>query len=316
MPARLLFDVDTGVDDALALLLALGTPGTQVLGVGTVAGNVELTKCTHNTLRVLELAGRADVPVAAGCVRPLVQPLATAAHVHGDDGLGGVALPLPTAQATGEHAVDQIVRLARANAGQLTLIALGPLTNVAVALQREPDLPRLVKELVLMGGAFARAGNMSATAEFNVWVDPEAARSVFEAGFRTTIVPLDATMQAMLLDEHLDRLGGGQVARFVRDVTRDYMELYLRRYGRRAAAMHDPLATAVALDPSLAADAPELPVTVETRGEWTRGMTVADRRLGERPDSPPGRGRVVFRADADRFFEAFLDALRRLDGDA
>jgi purine nucleosidase len=220
----------------------------------------------------------------------------------------------PRLKPSGEHAVDQIVRQAEQRPGALTLVALGPLTNVAVALLRQPELPRLFDRLVLMGGAFTHAGNMSATAEFNIWVDPDAARSVFEAGFKMTIVPLDATMQAMLTDAHLEQLSAGPVGQFVRDVTRDYMELYRRRRGVRAAAMHDPLATAIALDESLMLDAPEIPVTVETRGEWTRGMTVGDRRLGERPDSPPGRARVCLRADADRFFDAFLAALRKLDG--
>jgi purine nucleosidase len=295
------------------LLLALGSADAEVLGVGTVAGNVELEKCTVNSLRVLELAGRADVPVAAGCDRPMVQPLATAANVHGGDGLGGVGLPAPRTQASGEHAVDQMIRVARERPGEVTLVALGPLTNVAVALLREPSLPRLFKSLVLMGGAFAHAGNMSATAEFNIWVDPEAAKTVFEAGFATTVVPLDATMLAMLSDEHLEKLGSGSVAGFARDVTRDYMELYNRRRGRRAAAMHDPLATAIALDRTLMVESSEIPVTVETRGEWTRGMTVGDRRVGERDDAPPGRATVCFRADAGRFFERFVGALRGLD---
>ena len=309
----LLFDVDTGVDDALALLLALGSPDADVLGIGTVAGNVELEKCTANSLRVLELVGRAEIPVSPGCSRPLTQPLETAANVHGGDGLGGVGLPPPRVTPCGEHAVDQMIRIARDRPGEVTLVALGPLTNVAVALLLEPELPRLFRKLVLMGGAFAHAGNMSATAEFNIWVDPEAAKAVFEAGFDTTIVPLDATMQAMLTDEHLEQLGSGAVGQFARDVTRDYMELYNRRRGRRAAAMHDPLATAIALDPSLMTESSDIPVTVETRGEWTRGMTVGDRRVGQRADSPPGQATVCLKADADRFFDRFVGALRKLD---
>lgn len=314
MPARLLFDVDTGVDDALALLLALGSPDVEVLGIGTVGGNVEVEKATANSVRVLELVGRADVPVASGCARPLAQPLATAAHVHGDDGLGGVGLPPPAIAPSGEHAVDQIVRLAAMQPGEVTLVALGPLTNVAVALLRQPELPRLLKALVVMGGAFGHAGNQTAIAEFNIWVDPEAARLVFEAGFATTIVPLDATMQTMLTDQHLEALGGGKVGTFARELTRDYMELYARRRGVRAAAMHDPLATGIAIDPTLMAESRAIPVTVETAGHWTRGMTVGDRRFGERADSPPGRATVCFSPEADRFFDMFVGALRRLDG--
>jgi purine nucleosidase len=308
---KLLFDVDTGVDDALALLLALGHPDAEIVGVGSVAGNVEVDKCTQNSLKVLELAGRGDIPVARGCDRPLVQPLHTAAFVHGSDGLGGSNLPPASLSPTGEHAVDQIIRLAAEQPGEITLLAVGPMTNVAVALMRRPDLPTLVKQVVIMGGAFAHPGNSSPTAEFNIWVDPEAAKMVFEAGFALTVVPLDATMTAMLEDEHLASLGDGRKAAFARDLTNDYMALYARRRGRRAAAMHDPLATAIALDPTLMTDAPTLPVTVETAGQWTRGMTVADRRFGERDDAPPGRATVCLAADVPRFFDAFLTALRR-----
>lgn len=306
----LIFDVDTGVDDALALLYALGRPEVEVAGIGVVAGNVEIDKCVENTLRVLRLKDRADIPVARGCERPLLQPLHTAAYVHGDDGLGGAALPPADRAPSGEHAADQLIRLAATRPGELTLVALGPLTNVALALLRRPDLPRLLKAVVLMGGAFAYPGNTSPTAEFNIWVDPEAARLVFEAGFPLTVVPLDATMGALLDEGHLAQLDDGPVARFVRDVTRSYMDLSERRRGRRAAAMHDPLATAIALDPSLMADAPTIPVTVETAGVWTRGMTIGDRRPGQREDAPSGRAVVCFAADAPRFFADFLPALR------
>lgn len=307
---KLLFDVDTGVDDALALLLALGHPAAEIVGIGTVAGNVEVDQCTENSLKVLKLAGRVDIPVARGCSRPLVQPLRTAAYVHGNDGLGGAGLPASGLAPSGEHAVDQLIRLASAQPGEITLVAVGPLTNVAVALMRQPALPRLLKQVVVMGGAFAHPGNSSATAEFNIWVDPEAARMVFEAGFALTVVPLDATMQALLDDGHLAALGDGPKAGFVRAITTDYMALYARRRGRRAAAMHDPLATAIALDPTLMTDAPSLPVTVETAGAWTRGMTVADRRPGARDDAPPGRATVCLAADVPRFFDLFLSALR------
>jgi purine nucleosidase len=309
---KLLFDVDTGVDDALALLLGLGHPEADVVGIGTVAGNVEVDRCTENSLKVLRLVGRPDVPVARGCDRPLVQPLHTAAYVHGNDGLGGSRLPLSGLAPTGEHAVDQLIRLAGSQPGEITLVAVGPLTNVAVALMRQPALPRLFKRVVVMGGAFAHPGNTSAVAEFNIAVDPEAARMVFEAGFPLTVVPLDATMQTLLDDGHLASLGDGLRAGFVRAITADYMALYARRRGRRAAAMHDPLATAIAIDPSLMTEAAELPVTVETGGTWTRGQTIADRRPGarEREDTLPGRATVCFTPDVGRFFDLFLPALR------
>jgi purine nucleosidase len=306
---KLLFDVDTGVDDALALLLALGHPDAEVVGIGTVAGNVELDQTTENSLKVLALKDRADVPVARGSPKPLVEPLHTAAYVHGNDGLGNSGLPPSGLAPTGEHAADQLIRLAQAQPGEITLVAVGPLTNVALALAKQPALPQLLKRVVVMGGAFTVSGNTSPTAEFNIWVDPEAAQIVFEAGFPLTIVPLDATSQALLTDEHLAQLGDSPLARFVRAVTRAPMDRAATRRGRRVAAMHDPLAAAIALDPSLLADAPELPVTVETAGRWTRGMTIADRRLGHPDDRPAGRAIVCFAADVPRFFATFLAAL-------
>jgi purine nucleosidase len=306
---KLLFDVDTGIDDSLALLFALSHPDVEVVAIGTVAGNVEVDKCTENSLKVVKLRDRTDIPVARGCSRPLVQPLHTAAYVHGNDGLGNSGLPPSGLRATGEHAVEQMIRLARENPGEMTLVAVGPMTNVAVALAREPELPRLIRRVVTMGGAFTYPGNTSPLAEFNIWVDPEAARSVFEAGFNLTIVPLDATMQTLLTDEHINRLGSGAVASFVRTVTNAAMDRSLQRRGRRAFAMHDPLATAIALDPTLMVDAPEVPVTVETGGLWTRGFTVADRRLGKPEVVPPGRATICLKPDAERFFDLYLSAL-------
>src|SRR5262245_53313506 len=180
---RILFDVDTGVDDALAILLGLGHPEVQVVGIGTVAGNVNVDLGTANSLKVLEVAGRTDVPVARGCERPLVEPYRDAAEVHGDDGLGNSGYPGASVQASGEHAVDQMIRVAHDNPGEVTLVAVGPLTNVAVALRREPRLPGLLRNVVVMGGAFTHAGNVNAAAEFNISVDPEAALAVFEGGF-------------------------------------------------------------------------------------------------------------------------------------
>jgi len=307
--ATLLFDVDTGIDDALALLFALGRPDVEIAGIGVVAGNVPVEVGTENTLRVLHLKDRPDVPVARGCDRPLVQPLRNATEVHGDDGLGNTGLPPSGWSPTGEHAVDQLVRLARSRPGEITLVAVGPLTNVAVALLKEPALPRLLKNVVVMGGAFAEPGNVTATAEFNIWVDPEAARRVFEAGFDLTAVPLDATMRAFLTETHLDSLGAGPVPAFVRAVARSYLEVYYR-HGRPGAAMHDPLAAAIAVDPTLIQEGAKLAVTVETRGDWTRGMTIGDRRPGERANAPPGRATICFAADVPRFFDQFLRALR------
>ena len=307
-PPRLILDLDTGIDDALALLYALGRSDADLVAIGTVAGNVALARCTENTLRVLELKGRADVLVAEGCARPLAQPLHDAAHVHGDDGLGNTGLPSPGLRPSGEHAVDQLIRLAAGAPGELTLVATGPLTNVAVAVTRQPQLTRTLREVIWMGGAFAHPGNVTPAAEFNAWVDPEAAKVVLEAGFRLTIVPLDASMQAQLTRAHLGRLPAGPVPDFVRAVTQHYVE-HAEMRGHPGAAMHDPLAVAVAIDPSLVTRAEEIPATVETAGRWTRGMTLGDRRGFTDEDTPPGRARVVYDTDVPRFFGALLEAL-------
>lgn len=308
----LLFDVDTGIDDALAILLALGAPGVETVGIGTVAGNVDVDKATVNTLRVLEVAGRSDIPVFRGCEHPLIQRLYDASDVHGDDGMGNSGLPIPAKVASRVHAVDNMIQLARERPNELTLVALGPLTNVAVALRLEPRLPKLIRRLVIMGGAYAHPGNMSGLAEFNIWVDPDAAKAVIESGFDTTIVPLDATMQVLLTDEHLRSVGDGEIARFARSITREYMDLYEKHRGVRASAMHDPLATAIAIDPSIIIDGQHLPVTVEVDGTWTRGMTIADRRPGPpRENAPIGRAIVCFKPDASRFFSMLLTGLAR-----
>jgi purine nucleosidase len=306
----ILFDVDTGVDDSLALLLALRHPAVEVVAIGTVAGNVNVDRCTINTLKVLTLAGRPAVPVARGCEKPLLQPLEDAATVHGNDGLGNSGYPEPTLRPTGEHAVDQMIRLAESRPGELTLLAVGPLTNVAVALMRQPRLPALFKRLVVMGGAFTHAGNTTPLAEFNIFVDPEAARMVFEAGFELTIVPLDATMQTLLDEGHLAQLDDSPVAEFVRRVTANYLERSFQRRGRRAAAMHDPLATAIAIDAAIMAESGQHYVTVETDGQWTRGMTIADRRVGDWPNRPAGRATICFRPDSERFFAMLVPTLR------
>ncbi len=308
----LLLDVDTGIDDALAILLALGASAVDIVGIGTVAGNIDVDKATANTLRVLEVAERLDVPVYRGCERPLIQALHDASNVHGDDGMGNSGLPVPLTSAKAIHAVDNLIQISRARPGEITLVALGPLTNVALALRMEPRLPTLIRRLVIMGGAYAHPGNMSGLAEFNIWVDPDAAKAVMESSFDMTIVPLDATMQVLLTEEHLRAAGNGAIAGFARSITREYMELYERRRGVRASAMHDPLATAIAIDPSIVLDSELLPVTVELDGTWTRGMTIADRRPGEpRANAPIGRGLVCFRPDVDRFFDMLLAGLSR-----
>jgi len=320
--APIIIDVDTGIDDAFGLLFALGRPDVTLLGVSTVAGNVSLAKATRNTRAVLALAGRADVAVWPGCASPLVKAAEDASEIHGDSGLGYANLPEPPAPAEPPtHAVDPILAAAEAHRGELILVATGPLTNIAAALIRSPKLTQQVKRFVLMGGAFKEPGNVTATAEFNIWHDPEAARIVFRAFGAPGSAPLiaiglDVTRRTVLTPAHLETLAqrlaplprGPALAAFLDGAARHYFEL-MAKWGRpQALVMHDPLAVGVAIDPSYVSCLRAF-VDVETSGELTRGMTVAD--LRPRPASPPN-AEVALEVNADRFLADYLDAVARL----
>ena len=317
----LLLDVDTGIDDALGLLYACATPQARILGVSTVAGNISLERATRNTRAVLTLAGRADIPVWPGCVRPITREPADASDIHGGSGLGNAILPEPAAAPDAENAIDKIVAAAKAHAGELIIVATGPLTNIAVAMMREPELPKLIKRLVLMGGAFKESGNTTPTAEFNIWHDPEAARIVFqgfggEGAAPLVAVGLDVTRQTLLLPEHLAdlkrRCEGAPHAdvllRFLEDATAAYFDRVEKREGRRAFVMHDPLAIAAAIDPTLI-DATAVAVDIETSGALTQGMTVADWRdvWRRKPNAE-----VATAVRGERMIEEFVAAMERL----
>jgi purine nucleosidase len=320
-PIPLLIDVDTGIDDALGLLYACACEGITLLGVSTVAGNVNLAKATRNTRAVLALAGRDDIPVWPGCERSLLRHARDASAVHGDTGLGHAVLPEPPPDPAPLNGVDQIIACARAHRGELVLVATGPLTNIAVALAREPALPTLLKRFVLMGGAFREGGNVTPAAEFNIWHDPEAARMVFQAfggdGAAPLIaVGLDVTRQTRLLPEHLAALAqrcagaphGPALMRFLDDATRHYFEFIEQREGARFFTMHDPLAIAAAIDPSLI-ETQGVAVDIETTGEMTAGMTLADwRGVWGRAHN----AQVAVKVRASAMIEEFLAAMERL----
>ena len=314
----LILDVDTGIDDAFGLLYALAAPDVRLIGVAAVAGNVRLAKAARNTRAVLALARRPEIPVWEGASAPLLGHVADASDIHGDSGLGRAVLPEPPPSAPAPHAVDALIDAAREHDGRLVLVATGPLTNIALAVARDPDLPRRLARLVVMGGAFTVGGNVTASAEFNIWHDPEAARMVFrafsDAGAAPTIlVGLDVTRQCLLSEADLDVLArdcadapnGPALTGFLRDAARHYFDLMHSRGRPRALVMHDPLAVAVALDPSLVTTR-ALPVDVETRGELTRGQTVADFR------GPAGRIGVALEVQAERFRFDYLAAIARL----
>jgi purine nucleosidase len=318
---KLVIDADTGIDDALALLHACASPEAEILGVTTVSGNVDLQRATRNTRAVLALAGRGDIPVWPGCGRPILRDPEDASYVHGGSGLGQAELPEPPATDDNRHAVDQILALAKVHEGEVVLVPTGPLTNIAAAVTREPALVRWVKRVVLMGGSFQGGGNTTPAAEFNIWHDPEAARIVFHAFAQEGAAPLvavglDVTQKVLLLPEQIAALGrriadtprGPALARFFEDATRDYFDFIERRLGRRIFVMHDPLALAAALDPSLI-ETRRVAVDVETTGALTSGMTVADWRgvWRRKPNAE-----VAIGVNAEAMIGQFLERMERL----
>ena len=302
MPTPIVLDCDPGHDDAIALLLALASPELELRAVTTVAGNQTLAKTTANALRVLELAGRTEIPVAAGADRPLVRAPRVAAEVHGETGLDGTDLPPPTTRTADAHAVDVLAELVPG----AVLVAVGPLTNVALLLARHPEARP--ERIVLMGGAIAE-GNVTPAAEFNVWADPEAARRVFESGIALTMVGLDVTHRALVTDEHAERLrGSGRVGRAVAELLDFYGAFHHRIYNFAGSPIHDAVAVGHVIRPELL-ETPLLNVEIETESELCRGRTVVDlwHRTGREPNA-----RVATAIDADGFLELLLGRLESL----
>ncbi len=325
-PTPLILDVDTGVDDALALLYALASPEVELITATCVMGNVTVERAVENTLAVLELAGRADIEVARGAGAPLVRPHEPFSVVHGEGGLGRSELASPSASASARSAVEVIVETARARPGEVLLVATGAMTNVANALLEEPSLPSSLKGFALMGGAYGRGGNTTPSAEANIWFDPHAAQAVFRgfagaAGDKLPIcVGLDVTEKVQLTRGDLDSIcepaPGSRLAQFLQEAVPFYIEFYARARGYSGACMHDPLALAIAIDPELA-QLRSTRVEVETDAPWTHGMTVTD--LGDIRHSPwlvgweaAENARVALEVDAPAFMGRFIGRLRSL----
>ncbi len=303
----IILDCDPGHDDAIALLLALASPELHVLGVTTTFGNQTIEKTTANALRVLSLVGRDDVPVAVGADRPLTRDLLVAAHVHGESGLDGPVLPQPTAAPVGDDAVSFIARTVGESPTPVTLVPTGPLTNVARYLERHEGGG--LERIVLMGGAIAE-GNMTPSAEFNVWADPEAAQAVFRSGLDVTMVGLDVTHRAVTTPALQERLRStGPVGAFVAALVDFFAVYHQRTYGWDGAPIHDAVAVAHVIDPTLV-DTRHRNVEVELESELCRGRTVVD--LWERT----GRERnahVGVDLDTDRFFDLLVERITTLD---
>jgi len=306
---RIILDVDTGIDDALAIILALRLGGLKVEAVTTVAGNVEVEMATANTLRVLELAGRPDIPVAQGASKPLLRPLCTAREVHGEGGLGNTRLPAPKGQPVAKRAWELIASRALATPGLVSLVATGPQTNLALALLNEPKVAQAIKEIVFMGGAAFCPGNTGPRAEFNIATDPESARIVLRSGIPITMVGLDVTEKCLLTPGMVEGLGEGPLPRFVRAITGHCLAFHRRELGMEGMPLHDPLAVAVAADASLVEARPAW-VDVETQGELTLGETVVDLRPGKGVAGTDAMVKVCLGVDSARFLAQFTAALK------
>lgn len=276
---RLFIDTDTASDDAVALVMALRTPGVQVDGISTVAGNVDVAQATRNALTTVELCGAA-VPVYRGLAAPLLRPHRDAREIHGSDGMGNMNYPPPTRSAEPGHAVDAIIAAILGTPGEITLVTLGPLSNVAAALLRAPEIAVAVREIVVMGGAHTRVGNIasSPSAEYNIWEDPEAARIVFRSGAPLTMVGIELCRgEAVLSAEDQQRLRalGTKHAAFVLDIN-GFLQSAVARFGIKGIDLPDPVAMAVALDRRVLAEEARYYVDVEVTGELTSGETVVD----------------------------------------
>jgi len=306
----IVIDCDPGVDDAIALLLAFASPEElDVVGVSTVAGNVDVDQTSENALRICKLAGRDDVPVYAGCSRAILRPRSDAQHIHGETGLDGADLPFLWGDFADRHAVDFLIQTCATQPGNVSLCALGPLTNVALAIIKDPNIVGNIDEIVLMGGAIG-AGNVTPSAEFNVFVDPHAAAVVFACGVQLTMIGLDVTHQAIVTPKRLDavRAIDTSIGRATAGLLDHYHRVDLERYGVPGSPLHDPCVIAYLLRPELFSGRRAF-VEVETHSEATMGRTVVDfwNASGKKPNAT-----VIESIDADGFFDLLIERLSRL----
>jgi purine nucleosidase len=309
---KIIFDTDPGQDDAVAILMALASPEElDVIGIVAGAGNVPLAHTAANARKICELAGRTDIPVHAGCENPLGRKLVTAEHVHGKTGFDGPDLPEPKMPLQKQHGVDFLIEtLKAAPAGEITLCTLGPLTNLATALRRAPEIAGKIREIVMMAGAYFEGGNITPTAEFNVYVDPEAADIVFRCGVPLTVMPLDVTHQLLVTPPRLEKLFtiGNRCGKVLGEALTFSRAFDVQKYGSEGAPLHDPTTIAYLLKPKLFKGR-HINVAIETRSDLTMGMTVADWwRVTDRP----ANAHYMRDVDADGFFELLVERITRL----
>src|SRR4030081_109253 len=319
---KVIFDTDPGTDDALALMLALNSPELDVRAITVVPGNVTAAMGLENALRMVSLANRCDIPVAAGAQHPLFQKLITAEFWHGKNGLANIELPPSKCKVDSRYGPDLIIEMVHAAPHEITLVPVGPLTNIALAVEKDPSIVPLVKEIIIMGGSIT-GGNVNAAAEANIYNDPEAAQIVFQAGWPLTMVGLDVGDKTLLSPKYLAQLGQthGPINDFIYQVAHYLIDLSAQ-FGSGGTPMYDPLAVGVAIDATLV-KAPPMHVDVETRGEFTRGETGAnrhgagarnvlrgDRYVIEGIDKVATNAKVCIDVDADRFLQLFVSRIR------
>jgi purine nucleosidase len=319
---KIIFDTDPGTDDAMALMLALNSPELDVRAITVVPGNVTAQQGLENALRMVSLANRCDIPISAGAQHPLLQKLITAEFWHGKNGLGNIELPPSKCNVDGRFGPDLVIQMVHASPHELTLVPVGPLTNIALAVLKDPSIVPLVKEVILMGGSIT-GGNVNGAAEANIYNDPEAAQIVFQAKWPLTMVGLDVGDKTLFSRQHLAQLRQthGPINDFMVQITGFLVDLS-EKFGSGGTPMYDPLAVGVAIDAALV-KAPAMHVDVETRGEFTRGETVANRRgLVERnvlhgdryviegADKVEPNANVCVDVDAERFLQLFISRIR------
>ena len=322
-PHRIILDTDPGVDDAMAIFLALRSPELKVEAITVVAGNVPLSLTLPNALRLLEIARRPEIPVAAGAAAPLVRRLVTAKYAHGNNGLGGVEFPEPKLKPVSESAVQLMCRTVRANPGEISIVAVGPLTNVATALSSDPGLAAKIRSIVVMGGSLT-GGNVTPSAEFNFYVDPEAARIVFASGVPLTMVGLNVTNRVLMREEQIRVLEAAQypMSQAAGKIMRATLDRWIKERQLTGFGMHDPVTLAYVIDPTIVT-LKDYYVQIETSGEFTAGESVAYSRAPRMsppmsnglpaPESPEvefkPNCKVAVEADADKFFRLLLSRL-------
>jgi purine nucleosidase len=308
-PKRIIIDTDPGIDDALTFLLALASPEIQLEALTTTQGNVTVDKATRNALAVLELGHASHIPVARGSELPLVQPLRASEDVHGESGIGNSKLPEAKAKPVAKHAVDYLIERVLAEPNEISIFPIGPLTNMAMAIRKEPRFAKAVKELVIMGGAILEHGNITPQAEFNIYVDPHAAHIVFHSGIPITLIPLDVTHKCLLKQNHIDRLmqTPSPISRFIRDA----LEVYLKasfELGYVGSALHDPLTLTTIIAPDLLT-LKEYYVDVDISGGVSMGKTFADILHNMKK---PANMKVAMDVRGDDFVELFLQRMEAL----